>query len=195
MNSSFIVGIDEAGRGPLAGPVSVGVVVVNSKINKKFFKGIRDSKKLSEKKREEWFERAVVMKKSGILDYKVALVSEKIIDRKGIVEAIRVGIEDSLKKLKVSKQSQIYLDGGLKAPKEFKKQKTIIRGDDKVPVISMASILAKVIRDRYMIKIAMNYPEYGFEEHKGYGTAKHIRAIKKFNPSKIHRKTYLTNIL
>jgi len=195
MKNNFAVGIDEAGRGPLAGPVAVGVVMMNIKINKKFFLGIKDSKKLSEKKREEWFDKAVEMKKSGVLDYKVALISEKIIDKKGIVESIKIGIEDCLKKLKVHKHFHIYLDGGLKAPKEFKKQETIIRGDEKVPVISLASIMAKVTRDKYMFKLAMQFPKYGFEEHKGYGTAKHIKTIKKFGASNIHRKTYLTNIL
>ncbi|MFZ2049210.1 MAG: ribonuclease HII [Minisyncoccia bacterium] len=195
MSAIYIVGIDEAGRGPLAGPVSVGVLMLNKKVDKKFLRGIKDSKKLSESMREEWFNKALEMKAGGVLDYRVALVSEKVIDKNGIVEAIKIGIEDCLKKLKVPKHSEIYLDGGLRAPKNFKKQKTIIKGDEKIPVISLASIMAKVTRDRYMKKIGMNYPEYGFEEHKGYGTAKHIKAIKKFGISKIHRKTYLTNII
>lgn len=194
MKALFEVGVDEAGRGPLAGPVSVGVVAINRKFNKKFFRGIKDSKKLTKISREEWFKKIKEANEIGHLNFAVALVSEKIIDKKGIVEAIKIGIEECFNNLKIPKYSKILLDGSLKASKDFKNQKTIIRGDEKIALISAASIMAKVIRDKYMVKIAMQYPQYGFEEHKGYGTARHIEMIKKFGPSKIHRKTYLTKI-
>ncbi len=113
----YIVGIDEAGRGPLAGPVSVGVVILNPKFNKKLFRGIRDSKKLTEKSREEWFKKAKLWKKEGKLNFKVALISEKIIDKQGIVPAIKIGMEKCLKnhqykhieQLKIRKQLLIVL--------------------------------------------------------------------------------------
>ena len=203
-SSGFSVGIDEAGRGPLAGPVSVGVVIVSEKFNptsprlrgasKRFFRGIKDSKKLSEHSREEWFEKAEEAKEAGDLNFAVALVGEKTIDQKGIVESIKIGIQECLDKLKVPKHSKIFLDGSLCAPKEFKHQKTIIKGDEKVALISLASIMAKVTRDRYMVRLSKKYPEYGFEIHKGYGTFKHREAIKKFGASKVHRKSYLTNL-
>ena len=191
---SYILGIDEAGRGPLAGPVSVGVVKISSKFDKKFFKGIKDSKKLNEKNRDLWFNKLEQEKKSRGIDFAVSLVSEKIIDKKGISFAIKLGIKKSLNKLNVSNKDQIYLDGGLRAPEEFINQETIIKGDEKVAVISLASIAAKVTRDRYMKKLGEQFPEYEFETHKGYGTKKHIINIKKYGPAEAHRKTFLKNI-
>jgi len=187
-----IVGIDEAGRGPLAGPVSVGAVRINVGFNKSFFRGIKDSKKLSEKKREVWFELLKKKKKEGQIDFAVFLISEKIIDKKGIVHAINLGINKCLKKLKISKDSKIFLDGGIRAPADFIYQKTIIKGDEKVSVISMASICAKVTRDRYMVRLSKKYPKYGFDVHKGYGTLAHRQNIKKYGPSKVHRRSFLS---
>lgn len=191
----YIVGVDEAGRGPLAGPVSVGLVILNSKFNKRFFRGIKDSKKLTEKAREEWFQKAKKAKLAGLLDFKVALVSEKVIDKQGIVRAINLGMEKCLKDLKVPLNSAIFLDGSLSASKKFKNQKTVIRGDEKIPVISLASICAKVTRDRYMVKISKKYPQYGFAVHKGYGTKVHRENIKKLGVINLHRKTFLSLLL
>mgnify|MGYP001992199029 FL=1 len=184
----FTAGIDEAGRGPIAGPVCVGMVVMR-KGNEKFLKGIKDSKKLSEKKREEWFEKIKQLKKEGKLDFCYKMVSNKIIDKKGIVFSVQLGIEKNLDGVKSS--TKILLDGSLKAPAKFKSQKTIIGGDNKVKVISAASVVAKVMRDKRMKLLAKKYPRYGLEKHKGYGTKEHYKKIKKFGLSRVHRKSYI----
>ncbi len=189
-----VVGIDEAGRGPLAGPVAVGIASIPSNFKKSFWKGIRDSKKLTEKNRELWYLKALEARKLGLLNFSVSLVSEKIIDKKGINYAIKLGIEKSLVKLKVPKDSHIFLDGGLRAPKRFKYQQTIIKGDEKKSIISLASIMAKVTRDRKMVKLSKKFPKYNFHTHKGYGTRKHIEAIKKFGLTNIHRKSFLKHL-
>jgi ribonuclease HII len=189
-----VVGIDEAGRGPLAGPVSIGVVILTSECKKEFFKGIKDSKKLSKEERELWFEKACEAQLAGLLNFKVALVSEKIIDKHGIMEAVRRGMRQCLKGLEVPHHAHIFLDGALYAPKEFRHQKTIIKGDEKIAVISLASICAKVTRDKYMIKLSKKYPEYGFDVHKGYGTKMHRETIQKYGPSAVHRQAFLKKI-
>ena len=191
---SYVVGIDEAGRGPLAGPVAVGAVAISSSFKKNFFKSIKDSKKLSPSDRELWFALALEARKEGLLNFAVSLVSEKVIDRKGISYAIRLGIRRSLMTLGVSADSQVYLDGGIKAPKEFIHQLTVIRGDEKIPIISLASIMAKVIRDRKMVRLSKKFPEFNFHKHKGYGTSEHRQAIWKFGPSIIHRRSFLTRL-
>lgn len=188
---NYIVGIDEAGRGPLAGPVAVGVMIIPAKLDKKFFRGIRDSKKLSSKNREMWYLKALEARKKDLLNFSVSLVSEKIIDKKGIVYAIKLGIEKGLNNLKVPENSKIFLDGGLRAPRNFKYQRTIIKGDEKKPIIALASIMAKVTRDRRMKNLSKKYPKYNFQKNKGYGTKEHIRAIKKHGSTTIHRKTFL----
>ncbi len=191
---AYTVGIDEAGRGPLAGPVSVGMVKVPAHLNKQFFKGIKDSKKLSQEKRELWYARAVEGKKRGELDFHVALISEKVIDKRGISYAIRLGILRCLEALDVSLKDSIFLDGSLKAPVQFKNQQTIIKGDEKVPVISLASICAKVARDRKMVGLAKKFPRYGFDIHKGYGTSAHLAALRKYGKTALHRSTFLKNL-
>ncbi len=194
----YIVGIDEAGRGPLAGPVAVGVCVMQKKFCDKvteIFPHLRDSKKLSEKKREEFFEKMKILKRDGELNFAVALVSAKLIDEKGISYAIRSGIEGCLKKLNLNpSECEVRLDGGLKAPIEFQNQKTIIKGDESEPTISLASIVAKVTRDRYMMKLALEYPGFGFEVHKGYGTVLHRKIISEKGVCKIHRISFCRNI-
>lgn len=190
----FIVGIDEAGRGPLAGPMAIGIVVLR-KNHKLSLSGIRDSKKLSPKGREEWFKKISLWRKEGKISFCVMFVSPKDIDTKGLSWGLRSLIEKGLKKISANPlNSMIFLDGGLKAPKNFKFQKTIIKGDEKIPVISLASIAAKVFRDRKMIALAKKYPKYGFEIHKGYGTLAHRKVIKKFGESPVHRKSFLTRI-
>lgn len=184
------IGIDEAGRGPLAGPVSVGAVMVKSDFDFSIFKNLKDSKKLSEAKREEFFKLV-----NAKIKFAVVMISNKIIDKKGISYAIRFAIKSLLKKLNPNiKQTKIFLDGSLKAPKEFT-QETIIKGDEKIPAISLASIMAKVTRDRHMKKTSKKYPLFDFHVHKGYGTKKHIQVIKKYGPSEIHRITFITRII
>ncbi len=208
--SAGLMGVDEAGRGPLAGPVSVGACAVPVQFTRKHFKGIKDSKKLSEKQREEWFSRmnylapqppnlvpwvpSKVFPKG--VKYAVTLVSNKIIDTKGLSYAIRFALQSSLKKLKLNPaECMVLLDGGLKAPIEYKNQKTIIKGDEKEYAISLASIAAKVTRDRLMVRLSKKYRAYGFEVHKGYGTKRHIENIKKYGLSPLHRRSFLTNLL
>lgn len=196
----YLIGMDEVGRGPLAGPVAVGAcMILVSKIRKlhaeDFFKNIKDSKKLSGKKREEWFNKIKKLKSKGDLDYSISFIGNTIIDKKGISQCIKSAIKNSFKKLKVdSSKTIILLDGGLKAPEEFIYQKTIIKGDEKEPIISLASILAKVARDRKMIRYSKKFPEYGFEIHKGYGTSLHCRKIRENGLSKLHRKSFCKNL-
>lgn len=192
-NHKLLVGIDEAGRGPIAGPVSVGVFVFLNEKAGNHFRGVKECKQLSEEKREYWFEKIVEAKKANQIDFCAALESEKIIDKKGISYAIKSTLNKCLKKLKIDSEShRILLDGGLRAPISFKDQKTIIKGDEKKKVIALASICAKVTRDRYMRKMADKYPEYGFDIHKGYGTKVHYEAIRKHGKSPIHRESFLS---
>lgn len=185
----YIVGIDEVGRGPLAGPVAVGVLVM--KESSKIFSGVRDSKQLSAKQREEWFEKIKAARSRGGIDFAVSFVSHDLIDRKGISWALRVAAARSLARLAISTDSEIFLDGGLRASETFKNQQTIIRGDEKVPAIALASIVAKVTRDRLMIRLAKKYPKYNFDKHKGYGTKAHYQAIKENGLCPIHRRSFL----
>lgn len=200
----YTIGIDEAGRGPLAGPVSVAAVVIMSRhrldrllrsnLSTGRFDlgfGLRDSKKLSGKKREEWFQ-WLKEKKKGELNFAVSLVGKKIIDKQGIVPAVKIGIRRCLNRLKLNPdQCRVLLDGSLKAPKIYRNQKTIIRGDETVPIITLASIVAKVTRDRKMLRLAKNFPNYQFEIHKGYGTRAHYRALRKNGLSPLHRRSFL----
>jgi ribonuclease HII len=189
------IGIDEAGRGPLAGPLSVCALQILRKGVLKAFPTNCDSKKFSAAKREEFYSRILQEQKNGAINFSVILVPNTKIDRNGIEFATRFGIEKALQKLKVSPTNSIVsLDGRLKAPSQFVHQKTYIRGDSKKQEIGLASIVAKVTRDRYMKKIAKQYPKYGFEDHVGYGTLKHRGAIKKYGLSLIHRRTFCTQV-
>ncbi|MCD5381407.1 MAG: ribonuclease HII [Candidatus Pacebacteria bacterium] len=194
MNKKWLIGIDEAGRGPLAGPVSVGVVKIPTDFDWSLIPGVNDSKKISEKKRDAVFELTNELVKQGLLSYSVKLVSANSIDNKGIVSAIKRAIESAIEELKLNpEECFIKLDGSLHAPEKFE-QETIIKGDGKEKVIGLASIMAKVKRDTYMKEIAEQYPEYGLEGHKGYGTKAHREAIAKFGLTIIHRRTYCKNI-
>ena len=189
---SYIVGIDEAGRGPLAGPVAVGLVCIPIDFDTKLFAKARDSKMLTPKVREEIFLETKKLYREGKLTYSVSMVHAHMIDTKGISYAIRLCIKRCLKKCNVSPtETMVLLDGSLKAPEEFVYQETIIKGDQKEKVISLASIMAKVTRDKWMTRVAKKYPEYGFEVHKGYGTKKHREHIKINGASAIHRKSFL----
>lgn len=195
-NIKYIVGIDEVGRGPLAGPVTVGAFCVKKNFDFKKLEGIRDSKKLTPEKREYFFEKIKELEKKGDIEYKVTFVSSKEIDKRGISHAIKRALTKSILGLRKDPQiCEVFLDGGLYAPEEYKKQKTIIKGDDKIKAISCASVVAKVLRDRRMCLLAKKYPEYGFEIHKGYGTKKHCESIRKNGICKEHRKCFLKNFL
>lgn len=194
MKAKWLVGIDEAGRGPLAGPVSVGVVKIPMDFDWDLIPGVNDSKKLSEKKRDVIYELVNDLVKQGLFEYSVKLVSANSIDSKGIVPAIKRAIEAAVEELKLKpEECFIKLDGSLSAPIEFE-QETIVKGDSKERVIGLASIMAKVKRDTYMKEISKKYPEYGLEVHKGYGTKAHREAIAKFGCSAIHRVSYCKNI-
>lgn len=191
----YIVGIDEVGRGPIAGPVTVGALKIPYNFNKKFFSGIRDSKKLSSTKREEWNKKIRGLQKNGKLDFSISSLSSGKIDEKGISWCLSTAIKRCLKKLRVNpSQTQVLLDGGIKAPKKFLMQKTIIKGDDKIPVISGASILAKVYRDKRMVDLSKKHLGYGFEIHKGYGTRYHYKMLENKGFSPIHRKSFLEKV-
>lgn len=201
MTKIFTIGIDEAGRGPLAGPVTVAAVASKYSLSsikyRILLKDIRDSKKLSQKKREEWFRR---LNESGSFYIAHSSISSKSIDRIGISKSVRRAIKNCLrilntKYLALNTRSCIWLDGSLYAPPEYKNQQTIIKGDEKIPIIAAASIVAKVIRDRKMTRLAQKYPDYGFEIHKGYGTASHGAAIRHYGISEIHRLSYCRKFL
>jgi ribonuclease HII len=190
-----IIGIDEVGRGPIAGPVAVGAFTCSPS----FFSTIeidtplRDSKKLTQKQREKWFEYLKDQKEKGNCNFAVSMVSSEWIDKVGIVRAIKKALEQSLRKLSLQPDACfVYLDGGLTAPEEYINQETIIKGDELHPVISCASIVAKVSRDNLMSNYVAQYPEYGFENHVGYGTKEHYKAIKKYGITVLHRKTFLS---
>lgn len=199
---SYIIGIDEAGRGPLAGPVSVGVACISRDFNWDLLPGVNDSKKLSEKRREVIFKQAKVLKKEGKLAYAVAMVDAVTIDRIGIVPSVAKAMEKALqslvKELKLEPEAcAVKLDGSLKAPRAFIYQETIIGGDGKEKVIGLASIMAKVTRDRHMVSIAKKgaYIAYNFDIHKGYGTKAHREAIAQKGLSDIHRKSFCTKLI
>lgn len=187
----YIVGVDEAGRGPLAGPVAVGVAVVPRGFDWRQVPGVGDSKKVSAENRKAIFRRAGTLRRTGTLDFCVALISHTVIDRIGITRAVDRGIVRCFKKLALNPATaSVRLDGLLRAPVDFKKQKTIIKGDAKEKVIGLASICAKVARDAYMVRAAQKYPEYSFEVHKGYGTSMHCTAIQKYGIAAIHRRSF-----
>lgn len=175
----------------MAGPVSVGVVVVPIDFDFKLFDGVRDSKLMTEAAREEWFQRLPALETSAGVRWSVQFSSALYIDTYGIVPAVKRAIAHALRELALDpEETEIRLDGSLKAPAEFLHQTTIIRGDQTQPVISMASVAAKVSRDRLMKKLAVKYPEYGFDIHKGYGTKKHRELIGKLGVCSLHRKTF-----
>lgn len=208
MKQKYIIGIDEVGRGPLAGPVTVATLAApyNLKLKIKNLKlPLRDSKKLSPKQREIWFK---WIKKQKI-PLAIAGISPKIIDKINISRAANLAATRCVIKLitnnkrLTTKNCKIFLDGGLylnqqqtthnkRLNKKFE-TKTIIRGDEKIPAIALASIVAKVHRDKLMKKMGKKFPQYGFEKHKGYGTKLHYKNIKKYGISEIHRKSFLKN--
>lgn len=175
--------VDEAGRGPLAGPVVAAAVIANSSL-KSQIPNVKDSKKLTPQKREEIFK---IIKNHSQVKWAAGIVSEKVIDKINILEATKLAMKKALRKLKAD---FIILDGnftlkGLNTP-----QKAIIKGDEKVFSCALASIIAKVTRDKIMGKYHKKYSQYGFDIHKGYPTKKHIAAIRLYGPCKIHRLSF-----
>ncbi len=190
-NIQHIVGVDEAGRGPLAGPVAVGVALVPVDFDWVLIPGVGDSKKVSAENREAIFRRAKHLRTEGTLTFATALIPASIIDKIGITHAVQKGIVKCLEKLSPNpKTTMILLDGLLHAPEKYVHQETIIKGDAKEKVIGLASICAKVTRDAHMVRVARDYPEYLFDIHKGYGTKKHIEAILTHGLSPIHRRSF-----
>ncbi len=197
-----MAGIDEAGRGALAGPVAVGVVVfgISSKKLKfdiRHLPPLRDSKQLSPKQREIWFEWLKREQARKHLFFSVGLTNARTIDQSGIVPAIRLATTRALHKLErrlvLSPQAtQIFLDGGLVAPLKYSCQWAIVRGDETEPIITLASIVAKVSRDATMRLLAKQYPNYQLDKHKGYGTRDHYDQLRKHGLSVIHRRSFLS---
>ena len=205
----YAVGIDEVGRGSLAGPVTVAAIaapassmrrIADSKKRKANNRlgELRDSKRLTPLARERWFKH---LTNHPQVSFAIARVYPRMIERVNIAQAANLAARRAYNKLttnnlKLSKH-RVFLDGGLYlANKKWQRAnsnaRTVVRGDEKVRVIAMASILAKVTRDRAMVRLARKYPNYGFESHKGYGTKMHLKAVKKHGPSEVHRATFLS---
>ena len=183
----YICGIDEAGRGPLAGPVVVASVIMPPD---SMIEGVNDSKKVSEKKREILYDKII----EEAINYSVAIISEKEIDKINILNATKEGLTQSIANLKI-RPDLILVDALDKIDTLGIPFKPIIKGDALVYSISCASIIAKVTRDRIMRQMDEIYPEYGFAGHKGYGTAKHIQAIKEYGLCDIHRKSFTKHFI
>lgn len=176
----YIAGVDEVGRGPLAGPVVAAAVIMPKGF---YIEGITDSKKLSEKKRNE-FEKLIL---ENAISVGISFMSEKVIDEINIYEASRKAMIDAISKL--NPIPEIVLADAMPLDIEVKTE-SIIKGDEKSFMIACASIVAKQTRDRFMDELALKYPEYGFEKHKGYPTKYHKEALKKYGVLDIHRRTY-----
>ena len=183
----FIGGIDEAGRGPLAGPVVVACVVMPKD---SMIEGVNDSKKISEKKREKLYEEII---KSAI-SYEVGIINQNTIDEINILNATKLGLTTAIKGLSI-KPEIILVDALTNIDTCGIKYQSIIKGDAKCYSIACASIIAKVTRDRIMRQWDEIYPQYGFEKHKGYGTAMHIQAIKEYGLCPLHRHSFVKNIV
>lgn len=183
---SYICGIDEAGRGPLAGPVVAGAVILPKDARILY---INDSKKLSEKKREELFD--VIC--SEALAYGIGVVPSERIDEINILQATYEAMRQAINKLDIT--PDILLNDAVTIPEINIRQVPIIKGDAKSMSIAAASILAKVTRDRMMLEYDAVYPEYGFARHKGYGTKQHTDALVKYGACPIHRRTFIKKFI
>ena len=191
LTTKFFIGVDEVGRGPIAGPVAVGVVVIPVHFPRSFFKGIRDSKDLSEEMRLSWVEKTHNVSELG-LHYAVGFAGPEEIDARGIVPAVGEALSRALMGVKAKpSRSCMFLDGSLYGPARYVYQKTSVKGDEFEPVTSLASIVAKVNRDRYMCDLAEAHPGHGFEKHKGYGTSDHYAAIRELGLCSEHRKSFI----
>lgn len=195
-----MLGIDEAGRGPLAGPVVAAVVGVVGKLSdsKSILSGIRDSKHLTPKKREEWYH---FITSHPQIVFSTARVYPQTIDKMNISWAANTAayraykrvLADLFKKYLsqgIEPDIEILIDAGIKLPKSILYQ-TIIKGDESIPVIAAASVVAKFVRDNIMINMHRKYANYAFDKHKGYGTKLHIQMIKKFGTAPVHRQSFI----
>lgn len=181
-----VCGIDEAGRGPLAGPVFAAAVILPEHCG---IEGIDDSKKLSPKKREQLFGEI----ENGAVAYGIGFATEQEIDRVNILQATFLAMKRAFDALAV--RPDLALVDGNRMPQLGVETRTIIKGDSLSASIGAASILAKVSRDRLMLQIDGLYPQYGFARHKGYGTALHVKMLKKYGPCPVHRRSFLKKVL
>ena len=188
INSGYkvVCGIDEAGRGPLAGPVHAAAVILPIGLE---IEGLNDSKKLSEKKREQLFD--VICEKA--IDYSIGVATEREIDEINILNATFLAMHRAVDGLK-TRPDFALIDGNQYPKIPFVTEETVVKGDAKSMSIAAASILAKVSRDRFMLEKAKEFPQYGFEKHKGYGTKLHYEKIREFGPSPIHRMSFLKKL-
>lgn len=182
-----VAGIDEAGRGPLAGPVCVAIAVMPLD-DDKIIEGVNDSKKLTEKKREALFDKI----KDTAIAYHIELVDEKIIDEINILNATKLGMLNCLDALRG--KFDIALIDAVELSSDYVTD-SIIKGDAKSYNIACASILAKVTRDRFMVELDKKYPQYNFAKHKGYGTKEHIDNLKKYGKCEIHRDSFIKHFV
>lgn len=192
----YVIGIDEVGRGPLAGPVVLAAVCIPNglRIQTKIGK-LKDCKKLLPKKREEW---ANYLRAHPKVKYALSRIYPRGIEKLNISQAAnRAAYKACMRLISQNKlrfgEFKILLDGGLypRSEKVTLLSQTVVRGDEKFTAIKIASIFAKVERDKYLVKLSKVYPQYGFEEHKGYATVRHRKALRKYGPTEIHRLTFL----
>ena len=182
----FVCGVDEAGRGPLAGPVCAAAVILDPSIQ---LDGVNDSKKLSEKKREALYD--VICEKA--IAYSIAFASVEEIEEYNILNATYLAMNRAIEGLKT--KADFALIDGNRVPKDIKIDcQTVVKGDAKSLSIAAASILAKVTRDRLLLEYDEKYPQYNFAKHKGYGTAEHMDAIRKYGISEVHRPSFLKKL-
>ncbi len=189
----IIFGIDEAGRGPLAGPVTAAAIFININIKNQCLgvghPNIRDSKKMTARQREKVFQ---FMKQESSVEWGIGRVGEKVIDKINILEASKLAMTRAVKNLekKINKRADLLLiDGNFSIPIK-RKQQSIIKGDSKVLIISLASIIAKVSRDQTMRNYHKKFPQYNFSQHKGYPTKQHYKTILTHGPCKLHRQSF-----
>lgn len=187
---AYVLGVDEAGRGPLAGPLAVGAVCAPEETDLlTLFPGLNDSKQLTERKREVIYEQLLT---SGVR-FHVELIPAAELDERGLTASIADAVARSVRMLMPIPSGKVWLDGLLKAPSEYE-QETVTGGDGSVPAIMLASIAAKVVRDRHMQELDATYPGYGLGKHKGYGTKAHYEAIRTLGLTPDHRRRFLRNL-
>ncbi len=193
-NLKFTIGIDEAGRGPLAGPVVSAAVIIKKRI-----KGVKDSKALTPKARDVLFQQII----DNSIAFGIGLSTPEEIDKINILKATLLSMQRALASLQMNYRMKfgkeivnalVLVDGNKTVPDITFPEKAIVKGDAKIYEISASSIIAKVTRDRVMTALSKKYPDYGFEKHKGYATESHRKAILQFGPSKIHRRTFLRKL-